>query len=67
MLCLPRSCKSYAIRQGDNAMRLQELPNNALAADRKKPRPLKSAVHGGFAAVNRGADYVQPLAQAPCA
>ncbi|EFK09549.1 conserved hypothetical protein [delta proteobacterium NaphS2] len=38
--------------------------NNAFAADRKKPRPLKSAVHGGSAAVNRGADYVQHLVPA---
>jgi hypothetical protein len=29
--------------------------HNALTTDRKKPRPLKSKVPGGFAAENRGA------------
>jgi hypothetical protein len=33
--------------------------NHALAADRKKPRPLKSVVPGDCVAGNRGADFVQ--------
>ena len=32
--------------------------NKAFAAERKKPRPLKSDVPGGCAAWNRGADFV---------
>jgi hypothetical protein len=35
------------------------VPNNALATGRKKPRPQKSKVNGGSAAVNRGANFVQ--------
>jgi len=35
--------------------------NKSFAAERKKPRPLKSNVHGGYAAVNRGADSVKCL------
>ncbi len=46
---------------------VQLQPNKAFAAERKKPRPLKSNVHGGCAAVNRGADFVQHLVAAPLA
>ena len=38
-----------------------KLHNKAFTAERKKLRPLKSNVHGGFAAVNRGADYVTAI------
>jgi hypothetical protein len=41
--------------------------NKAFAAERKKPRPLKSDVLGGYAAENRGADFVQHLVLSPCA
>jgi hypothetical protein len=43
------------------------LPNKAFAAERKKPRPLKSGVLGDWVAENCGADFVKPLAPALCA
>jgi len=36
----------------------------SLPADRKKPRPLKSDVPGGYAAWNLGADFVKLLVPA---
>jgi len=41
-----------------------DTPNKAFAAERKKPRPLKSGVPGGYAAWNRAADYVKHLVPA---
>jgi len=57
------SCKVVVLKKmgGACCLRAAASSNHAFAAERKKPRPLKSGVHGGCAAVNRGADFVQLL------